>query len=137
MSIDGPRYAANLAYLADEPHAVYIVWRGDDALYVGMTSDWRSRTSVHWRNFPDATHIDVWHVAANRYEAEVVERDTIRDLDPPNNHRHSPTVERRDADRLARAEARREYEATVPLHVREPELWRRMADAVESLPVIT
>ncbi len=97
-NLDGPRYAAAIAHLADEPHAVYIVWDGDVALYVGMTSDWWARTGQHMRYFDgtrycNATHIDVWECADSRYEAEVIERDVIRALDPRENTRHSPSRE--------------------------------------------
>lgn len=110
MSIDGPLYAANLAHLVDKPHAVYIVWRGDEALYVGMTSNWDARTKQHmgyfrdlpWR--PAATHIDVWHCAEGRYEAEQIEYQTIRDLDPPHNTRHSPRFDAQRAEHQAELE---------------------------------
>jgi hypothetical protein len=103
MSVDGPRYAASVAHLADLPHAVYIVWSDDVALYVGMTSNWLARTGQHMRYIADgrATHIDVWACADSRYEAELIERDTIRALDPRDNYRHSPRAEAIHAKALA------------------------------------
>lgn len=98
------RYPANLAHLADEPHCIYVIWHNDLALYVGMTSDWEQRLKAHGHYWgktpfrPAATHMDVWHAADNRHEAEVVEADTIRTLDPIYNSRHSPRAARRDAE---------------------------------------
>lgn len=80
------RYPRNLEYLANDPHWIYTIWRDDECLYVGMTSDWRARTSVHVRDYMrepyNATHIDVWAAADNRTEAERLESQTIVDLDP-------------------------------------------------------
>ncbi len=97
----------NLAYLANDPHWVYVVWNGDTPIYAGMTSDWRSRTSVHARNYLDtgrATHIDAWQVCHDRDEAERVEVETIRALDPVDNRQHSPSAEARRAAWLAYSE---------------------------------
>lgn len=99
----GPHYAANLAHLVNAPHAVYIVWNETQAIYVGMTSDWQSRVAQHrhYLNSGRATHIDVWHVAPDRWTAEQLEEDIIRTLDPLDNGQHSP---RREADRAEWAE---------------------------------
>jgi hypothetical protein len=91
-------YATNLAYLANDPHWVYVIWNGDECVYVGMTSDWRNRTGVHAKNYlatGRATHIDVWAAANGRADAETVEQQTIRDLDPVDNRQHSPRTESR------------------------------------------
>ena len=88
------RYPRNLEYLANDPPWIYTIWRDDECLYVGMTSDWRARTSVHVRDYMrepyNATHIDVWAAADNRTEAERLESQTIVDLDPLYNTQHSP-----------------------------------------------
>lgn len=97
----GPKYAASVARLVNLPHSVYIVWRGDEALYVGMTSDWLTRTAQHMHYFDDrgrATHIDVWEVADSRWDAEQLEAQMIRDLDPLDNVEHSPRAARRRAE---------------------------------------
>lgn len=83
----------------DAEHFVYIIWRKDEALYVGMTMNPEQRLS-HWRPgartgyFPAATHVDVWAVGPGRTNAEWVERETIRALDPTSNTRHSPRRDR-------------------------------------------
>jgi predicted GIY-YIG superfamily endonuclease len=97
----------NLAYLANDPHWVYVVWNGDTPVYAGMTSDWRARTSVHVKDYLDtgrATHIDAWQVCDNRDDAERIEIDTIRALDPADNRQHSPSAEARRAAWLAYSE---------------------------------
>lgn len=90
-----------VAHLEDEPHAVYVIWRNDVALYVGMTSNWEARTKAHEGFFTGplaATHIDAWEACATRAEAEELERQTIRDLDPSQNAQHSPRRERMAED---------------------------------------
>ncbi len=128
---------ANLAYLDGEPHYVYVVWNGDTPVYAGMTSDWRSRTSVHAKAYLDtgrATHIDAWHVGHSRAEAEAVEADTIRALDPADNVQHSPRAE-------AQRQAWMEYSAWLDAWHRaisdpafewalDPEIARRVCHAV-------
>lgn len=93
MSGQQTRY--HMRHLADVPHAVYVVWSKDIPIYVGMTSNWVSRTGCHMHYLRDgkATHIDVWEVADNRTEAEEIEERTIRALDPRDNVTHSPTHE--------------------------------------------
>jgi hypothetical protein len=91
--VSGHRREFHFRHLNDRPHAVYIVWSGDNGdvpLYVGMTSDWLSRTRHHERRYGDAvTHIDVWHAAGSRTEAEELERDTIHALAPRDNYVHT------------------------------------------------
>jgi predicted GIY-YIG superfamily endonuclease len=142
VSIVGPHYPDNLAHLADKPHFVYVVWADDEPLYVGMTSDWMTRTGHHLHYFrpsefrASATHIDVWECAESRYEAELIERDVIRALDPRDNSRHSPRCEAAAEARAIEDEIVRRWRA-LPIHVREPDLWKRMQDAIDSLPVLT
>ncbi len=81
----------------DAGHYVYVAWRGDEALYVGMTYDYEQRL-LDWERsggwWRDATHVDVWEVGPGRTNAEHIERDAIRALDPAHNRMHSPRVER-------------------------------------------
>lgn len=126
-------YAANLAYLADLPHAVYVIWRDDEPLYVGMTSNWINRTSQHKTYFDapyNATHLDVWHVAESRWEAEQIETATIRDLDPLHNSQNSPRVERRRAT-WATEDARIIAARIHPDEDALDALWASMARAIE------
>ena len=93
----GPRYSANLAHLVDAPHCIYVIWADEVPLYVGMTANWERRLPQHnWRfsEIHGATHSDVWEACSSRWEAELLERDTIRSLDPLHNREHSPTVTR-------------------------------------------
>lgn len=79
-----------MRHLATRPHVVYIVWADDRPLYVGMTSDWWHRTGVHLNRYAgDATHIDAWHAATSRAEAESIERDVIQLLEPRDNYVHT------------------------------------------------
>lgn len=107
--MSGRRREFHLRHLAARPHAVYIVWggdQGDEALYVGMTSNWTSRVGHHLKRFdPELTHIDVWEAAESRDEAQVIERDVIRALRPQHNHEHTDLDEYRDRRLTAPAEA--------------------------------
>lgn len=81
--------------LEERPHYVYLYWRDDECLYVGMTSNPASRMSQHKGSAHDrdATHIDVWYVGDDRRECERIETETIRALDPPHNTYQSPRAE--------------------------------------------
>lgn len=75
--------------LADRPHVVYIAWRDDMPLYVGMTSDLDRRLSAHRSSMSSGwttgyTHIDFVEVP-NRAAAERVEALVIADLQPGGN----------------------------------------------------
>lgn len=103
--MSGHRREFHMRHLAHRPHAVYVVWggdNGDQALYVGMTSDWWRRVGAHMHYLRDgeAVHIDVWHVAPSRTAAEVIEERTIRDLNPRDNVQHSPSREQLREDWL-------------------------------------
>jgi hypothetical protein len=95
--VSGNRREFHFRHLADRQHAVYIVWRHDEPLYVGMTSNWWQRTGMHLNRFAGrVTHIDVWDLAVSRAEAEVYERMTIRDLTPTDNYVHTDRDQFRD-----------------------------------------
>lgn len=116
-----------MRHLAAHPHAVYVIWRHDVALYVGMTSDWETRISQHRRRFfvnGDSTHADVWHVGNSREEAEAIEADTIRDLDPLHNVAHSPRAEREAAAWVE--------ECATFAAVEDPDAWARKVRAVKA-----
>ena len=75
--------------LADRPHVVYIAWRDDTPLYVGMTNDLDRRLRAHrvsstseWTT--GHTHVEFVDVV-NRAAAERLERQVILDLRPINN----------------------------------------------------
>lgn len=95
MRHDDPRHHST--------HWVYVVWRDDTPVYVGMTSNPDQRLTT-WglftpRKSPPSwwgpvTHVDVWNVGPGRTNAERVERDTIQALDPAQNRQWSPRVER-------------------------------------------
>lgn len=83
MTYRDPRYV----HIEDLPHVVYIYWRDDEPLYVGMTSNIEQRMRTH-RSTPwdrDCTHIDIWHLDCKRPEAEAVEAQAIWDLSPTGN----------------------------------------------------
>lgn len=90
----------NVAHLMDADHYVYVIWRGDEALYVGMTADWEQRLAQHEHYFASsarreaATHADVFHVGPGRRNAERIEIEVIKALDPLHNTAHSPRVQR-------------------------------------------
>lgn len=139
--MSGNQRRFHLRHLAHRPHAVYVVWggdAGDEALYVGMTSNWVNRIGSHMHYLRDgeAVHIDVWHAASNRADAEVLEAQTIRDLDPIHNRVHSPTHERREqewAEYAAWAEAysRHAYDNRITW-AREPEALDRALEILLS-----
>lgn len=97
---------SGVAHLADAEHHVYVIWRDDTPLYVGMTANWEQRFGQHEHFFVGsarraaATHADVWHVGPGRAAAEAIEAETIRALDPLGNTVHSPRAERRRAEWL-------------------------------------
>lgn len=82
------------ADLDARPHSVYVMWRGDEPLYVGMTSNMDRRLRGHQVMSPKApnyryggwkvqvTHVDEWEIGCNRAEARRIEAQTIRDLAP-------------------------------------------------------
>ncbi len=80
------------------PHFVYVMWRDEECLYVGMTGNYALRLR-QWQvmspqapNYlyrgwpPTVTHVDVWEVA-DRAEALSVEAQTIWGLKPLHNSR--------------------------------------------------
>lgn len=128
--MSGQRREFHLRHLANREHAVYSVWRDEECLYVGMTSDWWHRTGVHLNRYADElTHIDVWHVGASRPQAEALEAATIRGLDPRDNYAHSPRAQR----------ARDEWDAHVEsgAAARAADHQRRSAAAAALLPDLT
>lgn len=80
--------------LHDRPHSVYVMWCGDEPLYVGMTSSLDRRLREHQVMSPKApnyrhggwkvlvTHVDEWALDCDRTEARRIEAETIRDLAP-------------------------------------------------------
>lgn len=91
--------ARTRAELEPLDHHVYIAWRGDECLYVGMTADpdtrlafWEKQGRSGW--YPEATHVDVWHIGPGRTRAYDVEREAIVALDPSHNLQFSPRVDR-------------------------------------------
>lgn len=77
-------------------HYVYVMWRDAAAVYVGMTHDYDKRLAQHESNRKHMrwTHVDAWEVGPGRTNAERIETETIRVLDPEYNRQHSPRVER-------------------------------------------
>lgn len=84
----------------DREQYVYVYWADDVCLYVGVTSDPKTRIATHRRSAhaEAATHVDLWSIGNDRSEAERVEKAVIRDLDPLWNTTHSP---RRFRDHMA------------------------------------
>lgn len=133
--MSGHRREFHLRHLADRPHAIYIVWgggNGDEPIYVGMTSNWVTRVGSHMHYLRDgeAVHIDVWHACDSRAEAEALEEQTIRALDPRDNCQHSPTRERDRAEWEAYC-----AEMLAPPEIGSP-MWNAMCDTVNRLPRI-
>lgn len=85
--------------LSERPHSVYVFWNGEECLYVGMTANPLARLAAHRGSMlnKSATHIDVWDLGCNRAEAERIEAEAIRALDPKWNTYLSPRVDRRRA----------------------------------------
>jgi hypothetical protein len=96
----------------ERPHYVYVFWNGDECLYVGMTADPLGRLAAHRHSVHNAaaTHVDVWSLGCDRREAERVEADAIRALDPLHNTFMSPRAEKRRADWAAYSEWANAYQ---------------------------
>ncbi len=88
------------AELEQREHSIYVMWSGESAIYVGMTSAWDGRMAAHgvwWLDEPtrfwnpdagysaEITHVDVWHVGMNRADVRQLERQTIDALVPSHN----------------------------------------------------
>lgn len=85
--------------LAERPHAVYVLWSNERAVYVGMSFQWERRVGEHglWSEVDGSiwnsrvgyslpiTHADVWLLGVPRAEAREVERAAIRALEPTHN----------------------------------------------------
>lgn len=124
MTYRDPRYA----HIEKRPHVVYVYWRHEAPLYVGMTCDVERRIREHERNqwMRDHTHIDIWQLDCPRAEAEAIESAAIASLQPRDNRRgkYDP-------------ESALSYWPYGPITKQEhDEAWARWRRAVDAIPVV-